>query len=79
MAHPFTAPEYRAAVSTLTEAPAQRPRRHPWDPALAVALAECGVRAEEETVLNDLDLVMRVLVHHLARYRDAGLPRDPVR
>ncbi len=31
----------------------ERPAR-PRAPALAVALAECGVRAEEETVLNDL-------------------------
>ncbi|MFH8500968.1 DUF2399 domain-containing protein [Streptomyces flaveolus] len=42
--------------ATLAEAPALRGPRAatPWDPALAVALPECGVRAEEETVLNDL-------------------------
>ncbi|MEU3897246.1 DUF2399 domain-containing protein [Streptomyces sp. NPDC045251] len=41
----YTAPEYRAAKG---------PPAAPLGPALAVALAECGVRAEGETVLNDL-------------------------
>ncbi|MEV6121154.1 TIGR02679 family protein [Streptomyces sp. NPDC052077] len=52
----YTAADYRAAVTAVAEAPALTgpPAATPWDPALAVALAECGVRVEEETVLNDL-------------------------
>ncbi|MGJ5834126.1 TIGR02679 family protein [Streptomyces ossamyceticus] len=52
----YTAADYRAAVSTAAEAPALTgsPAATPWDPALAVALAECGVRVEEETQLDDL-------------------------
>ncbi|MGW7283270.1 DUF2399 domain-containing protein [Streptomyces sp. NPDC054844] len=56
----YTAPEYRAAVTTLAEAPALKapalkgPPAAPRDPASAVALAECGVRTQAETVLNDL-------------------------
>lgn len=52
----YTAAAYRAAVTAVTEAPdlTGPPAATPWDPALAVALAECGVRVEEETVLNDL-------------------------
>nr|WP_045562117.1 TIGR02679 family protein [Streptomyces caniscabiei] len=52
----YTAADYRAAVSAVAEAPdlTGRPAATPWDPTLAVALAECGVRVEEETVLNDL-------------------------
>lgn len=52
----YTAAEYRAAVTAVTGAPdlTGPPAATPWDPALAVALAECGVRVEEETVLNDL-------------------------
>ncbi|WP_345943377.1 TIGR02679 family protein [Streptomyces sp. SID8352] len=52
----YTAADYRAAVTAVAGAPALTgpPAATPWDPALAVALAECGVRVEEETVLNDL-------------------------
>ncbi|MET7273118.1 DUF2399 domain-containing protein [Streptomyces flaveolus] len=51
----YTAGEYRAAVTTLAEATLRGPpAATPWDPAPAVALPECGVWAEEETVLNDL-------------------------
>ncbi|WP_319280638.1 TIGR02679 family protein [Streptomyces sp. FL07-04A] len=52
----YTAADYLAAVTAVTEAPdlTGRPAATPWDPALAVALAECGVRVEEETVLDDL-------------------------
>ncbi|MEU6534271.1 TIGR02679 family protein [Streptomyces sp. NPDC047000] len=52
----FTAADYRAAVTAAAEAPALTgaPAATPWDPALAVALTECGVRVEEETVLDDL-------------------------
>ncbi|MEE1831045.1 TIGR02679 family protein [Streptomyces sp. SP17KL33] len=52
----YTAADYRAAVTAVAEAPdlTGLPAVTPWDPALAVALAECGVRVEEETVLNDL-------------------------
>ncbi|WNM30889.1 TIGR02679 family protein [Streptomyces sp. Li-HN-5-11] len=52
----YTAADYRAAVTTVAEAPELTgpPAATPWDPALAVALAECGVRVEEETVLDDL-------------------------
>ncbi|MET9580019.1 DUF2399 domain-containing protein [Streptomyces massasporeus] len=41
---------------TMAEAPdlTGPPAATPWDPALAAALAECGVRVEEETVLDDL-------------------------
>ncbi|MFD5749554.1 TIGR02679 family protein [Streptomyces sp. NPDC127033] len=52
----YTAAHYRAAVTTVPEAPALTgpPAATPWDPALAVALAEHGVRVEEEAVLDDL-------------------------
>ncbi|MET7761194.1 TIGR02679 family protein [Streptomyces sp. NPDC005393] len=52
----YTAADYRAAVTAAGEAPdlAGPPAATPWDPALAVALAECGVRVEEEMVLDDL-------------------------
>ncbi|WP_307852252.1 TIGR02679 family protein [Streptomyces sp. b94] len=52
----YTAAAYRAAVTAVPEAPnlTGPPAATPWDPALAVALAECGVRVEEETVLDDL-------------------------
>ncbi|MET9736134.1 TIGR02679 family protein [Streptomyces sp. NPDC006458] len=52
----YTAADYRAAVSVhpagppLTGLPAQAP----WDPGLPEALAELGVRVEEESVLGDL-------------------------
>ncbi|MEW2080940.1 TIGR02679 family protein [Streptomyces sp. NPDC005283] len=52
----YTAADYRAAVTAVADAPdlTGPPAATPWDPALAVALAECGVRVEEETVLDDL-------------------------
>ncbi|MFD0208132.1 TIGR02679 family protein [Streptomyces hirsutus] len=52
----YTAAHYRAAAARATEAPdlTGPPAATPWDPALAVALAECGVRVEEEAVLDDL-------------------------
>lgn len=52
----YEAVHYRAAVAALAEAPALTgpPAATPWDPALAVALAEHGVRVEEEAVLDDL-------------------------
>ncbi|MEW2047594.1 TIGR02679 family protein [Streptomyces sp. NPDC005476] len=52
----YTAADYRAALTVVSEAPGLTgsPAVTPWDPALAVALAECGVRVEEETVLDDL-------------------------
>ncbi|MFD5450367.1 DUF2399 domain-containing protein [Streptomyces sp. NPDC127100] len=54
----YAAPEYRAAVTALAEAPAVKgppaAPPPPRDPALAVPLAECGVRVEGGTVLNDL-------------------------
>ncbi|MFG3658362.1 TIGR02679 family protein [Streptomyces sp. NPDC047706] len=52
----YTAVDYRAAVPAAAEARdlTGPPAATPWDPALAVALAECGVRVEEETVLDDL-------------------------
>ncbi|MFE9923063.1 TIGR02679 family protein [Streptomyces sp. NPDC005774] len=52
----YTAAHYRAAAARVTEAPnlTGPPAATPWDPALAVALAECGVRVEEEVVLDDL-------------------------
>jgi uncharacterized protein (TIGR02679 family) len=52
----YTAVDYRAAVTRVAEAPdlTGPPAATSWDPALAVALAECGVRVEEETVLDDL-------------------------
>ncbi|GAA3884331.1 TIGR02679 family protein [Streptomyces sedi] len=52
----FTASHYRAAVAAgasslgLTGTPTDAP----WDPPLAVALDELGVRVEEEAVLGDL-------------------------
>ncbi|WKX13248.1 TIGR02679 family protein [Streptomyces sp. NL15-2K] len=52
----YTAAHYRAAVTRVAEAPdlTGPPAATPWDPDLAVALAECGVRVEEEAVLDDL-------------------------
>lgn len=52
----YTAADYRAAVPAVAETLdlTGPPVATPWDPALAVALAECGVRVEEETVLDDL-------------------------
>ncbi|MEV0302193.1 TIGR02679 family protein [Streptomyces prasinus] len=52
----YTAAHYRAAAARVAGAPGLTgpPAATPWDPALAVALAECGVRVEEETVLDDL-------------------------
>lgn len=52
----YTAAHYREAAARVTEAPnlTGSPAATPWDPALAVALAECGVRVEEEAVLDDL-------------------------
>ncbi|WP_405440527.1 TIGR02679 family protein [Streptomyces niveus] len=52
----YTAAHYRAAVARAVEAPdlAGSPAKTPWDPGLAAALAEHGVRVEEETVLDDL-------------------------
>ncbi|MGI5366766.1 DUF2399 domain-containing protein [Streptomyces iakyrus] len=52
----YTAADYRAAVTTVAEAPnlTGPPAATPWDPALDAALAECGVRVDEETVLDDL-------------------------
>lgn len=52
----YTAADYRAAVTAVTEAPdlPGPSAATPWDPALAVALAERGVRVEEEAVLDDL-------------------------
>jgi len=52
----YMAAHYRAAVAQATETPhlTGPPAATPWDPALAVALTECGVRVEEEAVLDDL-------------------------
>lgn len=52
----YTAAHYRAAVTRMAEAPdlTGPPAATEWDPDLAVALAECGVRVEEEAVLDDL-------------------------
>ncbi|WP_314224623.1 TIGR02679 family protein [Streptomyces zaehneri] len=55
----YTAADYRAAVTAVTEVTAAShltgpPAATPWDPALAVALAERGLRVEEESVLDDL-------------------------
>ncbi|MFE4371911.1 TIGR02679 family protein [Streptomyces sp. NPDC056835] len=52
----YTAAHYREAVTGVAEAPdlTGPPAATPWDPDLAVALAECGVRVEEEAVLDDL-------------------------
>ncbi|MFJ2889155.1 DUF2399 domain-containing protein [Streptomyces sp. NPDC087305] len=59
----YTAAHYPAAAK-MAEAPelTGSPAATPWDPALAVALAERGVRVEEEVVLDDLlsDLETRV-------------------
>ncbi|WP_328932257.1 MULTISPECIES: DUF2399 domain-containing protein [unclassified Streptomyces] len=60
----YTAAHYRAAAAKMAEAPELMgsPAATPRDPALAVALAERGVRVEEEVVLEDLlsDLETRV-------------------
>jgi uncharacterized protein (TIGR02679 family) len=52
----YTAAHYRAAVAGVAEASELTgpPAATPWDAALAVALAEHGVRVEEEAVLDDL-------------------------
>ncbi|MGW7168842.1 TIGR02679 family protein [Streptomyces sp. NPDC054884] len=72
----YTAADYRAAVTAAAEAPnlTGPPAATPWDPALAVALAECGIRVEEETVLGDLltDLGRRPAEAHFASAADAN-------
>lgn len=52
----YTAAHYRAAAATVAEAPdlTGPPTATPWDPDLAVALTERGIRVEEEAVLDDL-------------------------
>ncbi|MGY3204582.1 TIGR02679 family protein [Streptomyces sp. TE5632] len=52
----YEAVHYRAAVAAVAEAPdlTGPPAETPWDPDLAVALVEHGVRVEEEAVLDDL-------------------------
>lgn len=53
----YTAAHYRAAAARVGEAAPDltgSPAATPWDPALAVALAERGVRVEEEAVLGEL-------------------------
>ncbi|MFJ4695957.1 DUF2399 domain-containing protein [Streptomyces sp. NPDC088766] len=52
----YEAADHRAAVAAADRAPdlTGPPAATPWDPALAVALAEHGVRVEEEAVLDDL-------------------------
>lgn len=52
----YTAAHYRAATRTLTGGPPLTGTRAdaPWDPDLADALEESGIRVEEEAVLNDL-------------------------
>lgn len=51
----YTAADYRAAARASTAPPLTGTRAAaPWDPALAEALTELGVRVEEESVLDDL-------------------------
>ncbi|AZS76739.1 TIGR02679 family protein [Streptomyces lydicus] len=52
----YTAAHYRAAVHALPTGPPLTGARAdaPWDPDLAAALEDSGVRVEEEAVLNDL-------------------------
>lgn len=53
----YTAADYRAAAALAGPVGlplAGRPAEAPWDPALARALLELGVRVEEETVLDAL-------------------------
>lgn len=52
----YTAGHYRAALAQMTDPPrlTGSPAATAWDPPLAAALAEGGVRVEEEAVLDDL-------------------------
>ncbi|MFE1437198.1 TIGR02679 family protein [Streptomyces sp. NPDC058739] len=52
----YTAADYRAAAAVHPAGPPLTglPTQAPWDPALPEALAELGVRVEEEAVLEDL-------------------------
>ncbi|MFI6662922.1 DUF2399 domain-containing protein [Streptomyces sp. NPDC050523] len=52
----YTAADYRTAAAATPLAPplAGAPATATWDPGLAAALAELGVRIEEETVLDTL-------------------------
>ncbi|MEH6373324.1 TIGR02679 family protein [Streptomyces sp. KLMMK] len=52
----YTATDYRAMVARTPSLPplTGKPTEAPWDPALAPALNELGVRAEEETALDTL-------------------------
>jgi uncharacterized protein (TIGR02679 family) len=52
----YTAADYRSAAAATSLAPplAGSPATASWDPGLAAALAELGVRIEEETVLDTL-------------------------
>ncbi|MBQ0988183.1 TIGR02679 family protein [Streptomyces sp. F63] len=52
----YTAADYRTAAARTTGAPhlTGSPADTPWDPALAAALTEHGLRIEEEAVLGEL-------------------------
>ncbi|MFH9864075.1 DUF2399 domain-containing protein [Streptomyces sp. NPDC017202] len=52
----YGAADYRAAVAAADRAPdlTGPSAATPWDPALAAALVEHGVRVEEEAVMDDL-------------------------
>ncbi|MEU3351155.1 TIGR02679 family protein [Streptomyces sp. NPDC037389] len=52
----FTATDYRALAAGAAQLPplTGTPAASPWDPALAQALSELGVRVEEEVALADL-------------------------
>lgn len=58
----YAADDYRTAVAAISEARGRTsatgltggPVQTPWDPDLAAALAEHGIRIEEEAVLDDL-------------------------
>jgi uncharacterized protein (TIGR02679 family) len=67
----YTAAHYRAAATGMGEAARTltgSPAATPWDPDLAVALAERGVRVEEEVVLD-------ALLSDLERHGRAGRGR----
>ncbi|MFJ5224727.1 TIGR02679 family protein [Streptomyces sp. NPDC088400] len=68
----YTATDYRAAAARTPHAPRLTgiPADAPWDSALPGALAELGVRVEEESVLDDL---LRDLAEPASRFR-TGLP-----
>ncbi|MFE1286845.1 TIGR02679 family protein [Streptomyces sp. NPDC058751] len=70
----YGAPDYRAAVAGLSEPQhlTGTAAATPWDPGLAAAMAEHGVRVEEESVLDALLSDLRTAAHRITGGGTAG-------